>query len=296
MSLATRLCKLLAMDDVSPIIEYLASVTDDDVNEYLSSLLGLGSEVKAWSDDYLTARKSGTLSQALTSSSPSSSSQSPPKPSSNNAQKSQTASPAPVDTSSKSSKPAPPLPDKIMGVPVRRVKGVRMDPKTNSKKSFNKPPSKPPPPSSKPSPPSPSPPPPPPLIKITPLKTGHRTSPTCSCFGTLHPILTNCLSCGYLTCVVEGYDFCPYCKVEIREAEEGEGKEEKHKRRLLEFDRESAKRTVIFDDQADYFSNSSSTWLNDEEREEARAKDEGERKELHKRGRGGEINLGDILI
>ena len=46
MSLATRLCKLLAMDDVSPIIEYLASVTDDDVNEYLSSLLGLGSEVK----------------------------------------------------------------------------------------------------------------------------------------------------------------------------------------------------------------------------------------------------------
>ena len=46
MSLATRLCKLLAMDDVDPIIEYLASITDDDVNEYLSSLLGSSVEVK----------------------------------------------------------------------------------------------------------------------------------------------------------------------------------------------------------------------------------------------------------
>ena len=46
MSLATRLCKLLAMDDVDPIIEYLASVTDDDVNEYLESLLGKSVEVK----------------------------------------------------------------------------------------------------------------------------------------------------------------------------------------------------------------------------------------------------------
>lgn len=33
----------------------------------------------------------------------------------------------------------------------------------------------------------------------------------CGCFGNLHKPLTNCLYCGRISCIEEGYDFCPFC-------------------------------------------------------------------------------------
>ncbi|GMH83433.1 hypothetical protein TL16_g09597 [Triparma laevis f. inornata] len=280
--LSARLCGMLGMDDVVEIINYLGSVDDSDVPEYLQSLLGDSAEVKSWSNDYLSARNAGTLKAALTAD--------------------HAVVPAPTPAPAATPSPAPALlPDKIMGVPVRRIKGVHMDPKTNTKKSFNKPQTQKtdhtvdvPPPAPAPSKPPPAPKP----IIITPLRTGNRTSPTCGCFGSLHKILTNCLTCGYLTCTLEVYDFCPHCKVEILPIKKSSGNlssAEIHKRRLLEFDRESAKRTVIFDDQADYFSNTNSAWLTEEERKEAGVSDEANRRDIHERVKRNELNLGAII-
>ena len=56
-----------------------------------------------------------------------------------------------------------------------------------------------------------------------------------------------------------------------------------HKERLLRYDRESAERTVIYDDQADYYSNQTSSWLTEEEQIDAEAKDEQQRTDLHQR-------------
>ena len=57
-----------------------------------------------------------------------------------------------------------------------------------------------------------------------------------------------------------------------------------HKERLLKFDRdESTKRTVIYDDQTDYYSNSKSEWLNDDEKDAAKEIDEIRRRDLHER-------------
>lgn len=46
-----------------------------------------------------------------------------------------------------------------------------------------------------------------------------------------------------------------------------------HKDRLLLFDRTSAQRSHVYDDQADYFSHAESTWLSDKERKDAQDKD-----------------------
>ena len=39
----------------------------------------------------------------------------------------------------------------------------------------------------------------------------------CGCYGTKHKVLTNCLYCGRISCIQEGYDFCPFCGWMIEE-------------------------------------------------------------------------------
>ena len=51
----------------------------------------------------------------------------------------------------------------------------------------------------------------------------------------------------------------------------------------MRYDRESAKRTVVFDDQADYYSNQTSNWLTEEEQDAAAEQDEEQRRKLHTR-------------
>lgn len=57
-----------------------------------------------------------------------------------------------------------------------------------------------------------------------------------------------------------------------------------HKERLLRFDREFARRTVVLDDQADYFTSNHQTWLTAEERADAEEK-EAKQQEKFKRGK-----------
>ena len=62
-----------------------------------------------------------------------------------------------------------------------------------------------------------------------------------------------------------------------------EAKAWQHKERLLRYDRESAKRTVVLDDQADYYSNQNSTWLTEDEQVNAELQDGDQRRNLHQR-------------
>ena len=55
-----------------------------------------------------------------------------------------------------------------------------------------------------------------------------------------------------------------------------------HKERLLRYDREVAQRTVIIDDQADYYN---TKWMNEEERLESEAMEQKRQDALHKRGK-----------
>lgn len=44
-----------------------------------------------------------------------------------------------------------------------------------------------------------------------------KASIVCGCFGTRHQALTNCLYCGRISCIVEGYGFCAFCGLMVDE-------------------------------------------------------------------------------
>ena len=54
------------------------------------------------------------------------------------------------------------------------------------------------------------------VTKSRPTK-GQRKVPVCGCFGTKHEPLTNCLLCGRISCVIETYDYCPFCSYMLEE-------------------------------------------------------------------------------
>lgn len=111
---------------------------------------------------------------------------------------------------------------------------------------------------------------------------------TCGCFGNKHKPLTNCLNCGRISCELEGYDYCPFCNHLITQFTPSSNKKIDlalaHKERLLEYDRTSASRTHVHDDQEDYFVTQSSMWSSAQEQEEAGALEEERKKKLHMRG------------
>lgn len=125
--------------------------------------------------------------------------------------------------------------------------------------------------------------------KPAPPKIG-KAKRICGCFGTKCKALTNCLNCGRILCEKEGYGYCPYCNHLVERLEPttrtGDRKNDLatiHKERLLKFDREFTKRTVIYDDQSDYYSNATSTWINESERKAESQKEEERRQKLHER-------------
>eukprot|EP00658_Telonema_sp_P-2_P028761 TRINITY_DN21989_c0_g2_i3.p1 TRINITY_DN21989_c0_g2~~TRINITY_DN21989_c0_g2_i3.p1 ORF type:complete len:421 (-),score=95.38 TRINITY_DN21989_c0_g2_i3:171-1433(-) len=101
----------------------------------------------------------------------------------------------------------------------------------------------------------------------------------CSCHASRHKLLTNCLSCGRIICEQEGWGECLFCgrhpgkmtKHAKATVSESAAKAAKHKDRLLEFQRNSAKRTSVIDDQCDWFENADvNVWLNQKEKDKAR--------------------------
>ena len=107
-----------------------------------------------------------------------------------------------------------------------------------------------------------------------------RSERFCGCLGTRHAPLTNCMNCGKVACEAEGYGPCTYCGTLVRSRKDKGAKTGaaaagskltdaeramQLQRNLLEFDRTAAQRTVIYDDQEDYYS--TSEWLSPEERQ-----------------------------
>ena len=118
----------------------------------------------------------------------------------------------------------------------------------------------------------------------------------CGCFGTTHKALNNCLHCGRISCEREGYDYCPFCSYMVYEhrstattqinsdtATTANTEAWEQKERLLQYDREFAQRTIILDDQADYYNRTTSNWLNEHEQQEAQQLEQQRTDALQKR-------------
>ncbi|KAK6148536.1 hypothetical protein DH2020_019448 [Rehmannia glutinosa] len=103
----------------------------------------------------------------------------------------------------------------------------------------------------------------------------------CSCQARRHRLVSNCLSCGKIICEQEGEGPCNYCgALVLREGstyaglDEGvtlvtdaEAAAEAFAKRLVEYDRNSAARTTVIDDQSDYYEIEANSWLSIEEKE-----------------------------
>ncbi|CAJ1946403.1 unnamed protein product [Cylindrotheca closterium] len=105
----------------------------------------------------------------------------------------------------------------------------------------------------------------------------------CGCMGTRDKPLTNCLYCGRIACEREGYGYCAYCGYLIEKMTAppaGSDNSWAQKERLLKFDREFARRTKIFDDQADF--QGPASWMSEEERVAAGQRQEDRLEEMRR--------------
>lgn len=132
----------------------------------------------------------------------------------------------------------------------------------------------------------------------------------CNCQASQHKLVNNCLSCGRIVCEQEGSGPCLFCGELVCTNEEqqvlkssgkksdnllkslkekGGGESLKkaleQRDRLLEYDRNSEKRTTVIDDELDYFEENS-VWHSDEQR----AAFERLKQEMHERKHASRIN------
>ncbi|CAH8350728.1 unnamed protein product [Eruca vesicaria subsp. sativa] len=110
----------------------------------------------------------------------------------------------------------------------------------------------------------------------------------CACQARRHKLVSNCLSCGKIVCEQEGEGPCNFCgALVLKEGSTYGGLEEgftpvsdadvaaeAYAKRLVEYDRNSAARTTVIDDQSDYYESEGSKWLSGEEKELLRKKRE----------------------
>lgn len=137
------------------------------------------------------------------------------------------------------------------------------------------------------------------LLGDTVLLKGRRI---CDCQAAEHKLINNCLGCGRIVCEQEGSGSCLFCQEPVYTPEEelqiakaasstkaqskskkqpqqpatGKANQKKEsaslkealaqRDRLLEYDKNSEKRTTVIDDELDYFQENS-VWLTDAERE-----------------------------
>ncbi|KAK5575747.1 hypothetical protein RB653_006881 [Dictyostelium firmibasis] len=102
----------------------------------------------------------------------------------------------------------------------------------------------------------------------------------CDCQATRHKLLTNCLNCGKIMCEQDaGHSKkCSFCSTPLftnpinlstqqqQLVEKNLNNAVEYKDRILGYQNTHAKRTMVYDDQEDYFSNSTNKWLTEEER------------------------------
>lgn len=130
-----------------------------------------------------------------------------------------------------------------------------------------------------PTPPIPAPLPPRPKVPKVIPKARSETRSQCSCVAKVelggHPLIGNCLKCGRVICQAEDYGNCLFCGCDEQEIhwldlyDEIDDAVVAQKNRLIQYDREGASRTKVYDDSTDWFAESSDVWKGKEEREEA---------------------------
>ncbi|KAL4559284.1 hypothetical protein LXL04_031422 [Taraxacum kok-saghyz] len=110
----------------------------------------------------------------------------------------------------------------------------------------------------------------------------------CSCQARRHRLVSNCLSCGKIVCEQEGEGPCSFCGAlvlregstyagledEIGPVSDAEVAAEAYAKRLVDYDRNSAARTTVIDDQSDYYEIEGNSWLSMEEKELLKKKKE----------------------
>ncbi|KAH9295843.1 hypothetical protein KI387_039431, partial [Taxus chinensis] len=103
----------------------------------------------------------------------------------------------------------------------------------------------------------------------------------CDCQARRHKLVTNCLSCGKVICEQTGEGPCSFCgALVLREGSnfagldevalplsEAEVKAEAFKNRLVEYDRNASERTLVIDDQSDYYEHEGNDWISEEEKQ-----------------------------
>lgn len=136
----------------------------------------------------------------------------------------------------------------------------------------------------------------------------------CDCQASEHDLINNCLSCGRIVCSQEGSGPCVFCGELVCTEEEmelikskkgdslkkslmgkgggGKGLEEalKHRNKLLEFNDNMAKRTIVIDDEMDYF-DSNSQWLTADDRKKVKKLEEEMHSAKHDRRSNRKITL-----
>ncbi|KAM4743815.1 activating signal cointegrator 1 [Anableps anableps] len=150
----------------------------------------------------------------------------------------------------------------------------------------------------------------------------------CECLAQKHALINNCISCGRIVCEQEGSGPCLFCGSLVCTREEQEilqrdsnksqklrkklmgdaGEREilphqeakmkaglekavQHKDKLLEYDRNSVRRTQVLDDESDYFAAESNQWLSPSEREKMRKMEEDLRELRHASRKDRKITL-----
>jgi len=128
--------------------------------------------------------------------------------------------------------------------------------------------------------------------KTTVLKTIRED---CYCMGLQHPVLGNCTSCGKIICELEGKNLpCLFCGEMFTFNMISEDKSLKdavsRKNVLLAYEKSSVARSLVYDDQADYF-NSDSQWMSKEEKKHLKEKEQQLREEKEQKKRALKITL-----
>lgn len=100
----------------------------------------------------------------------------------------------------------------------------------------------------------------------------------CLCQARQHRLISNCLSCGKIVCEQEGEGPCQFCgalvlkegstyaglEESLAPLSDAEAAAEAYAKRLVEYDRNSAARTTVIDDQSDYYEIEGNSWLSKE--------------------------------
>ncbi|KAL6655591.1 hypothetical protein ACP70R_006417 [Stipagrostis hirtigluma subsp. patula] len=110
----------------------------------------------------------------------------------------------------------------------------------------------------------------------------------CSCQARQHNLVSNCLSCGKIVCEQEGEGPCSFCgALVLKEGStyaglsdvglplsEAEAAAEAYAKRLVDYDRNAAARTKVYDDQSDYYEMEGNSWLSSKEKLDLRKQQE----------------------